>query len=124
MDELDTHLRNLKVTVEKIKNLENENSKEPVEKPKSSETAKFKDVIQKLRNLLNERNSLLLEIDELKKMAIVKATVLEDEITELRDIVKLLKILMDEAESSVNKRRNTEFQSRAEELRKKAMREV
>jgi seryl-tRNA synthetase len=109
MDEMDAHLRNIKVTVEKIRNLETENFKEPVEKPKSLETQNFKDIIQRLRNLQTERKSLLLEIEELKKMAEAKANALESEVNALREEVNSLKILMTEAEPSVNKRKSESF---------------
>ena len=109
MDEMDAHLRNLKVTVEKIRNLENENCKEPVEKPRSSENENFKEIIQRLRNLQTERKSLLLEIEELKKMAEAKATDLENEVSALRDEINSLKMLMTESEPSLNKRKSEAF---------------
>ena len=119
MDETDEHLRNLKDTVGKIRNLETENFKDTAEKPRNLQTEaekprnpgteNFKDIIQKLRNLQAERKSLLLEIDELKKMADAKATALESEVNALRDEVKALKILMTEPEPSVNKKKSEAF---------------
>ena len=43
----------------------------------------------------------MLEIEELKKMADVKATALESEVAALRDEIKSLKILMGGSEPSV-----------------------
>jgi len=54
----------------------------------------LKDTVEKLRNLEAEKKSLLLEIEELKRMADDKAAVLENEIATLRDEVKSLKTLM------------------------------
>ena len=50
----------------------------------------FKSVVERLRNLENERKNLLLEIDELKKMADSKAKALESEVGMLRgsEVVK------------------------------------
>jgi uncharacterized protein YlxW (UPF0749 family) len=120
MDEIDEHLRNLKDTVGKIRNLETENFKDitiekprnlqtEAEKPRNPGTENFKDIIQKLRNLQAERKSLLVEIDELKKMADAKATALESEVNALRDEVRALKVLMTEPEPSVNKKKSEAF---------------
>jgi hypothetical protein len=54
----------------------------------------FKNVVERLRNLETERKNLLLEIEELKKMADSKATALESEIGMLRDEVKSLRVLL------------------------------
>ena len=54
----------------------------------------LKDTIGKIKNLEAEKKNLLLEIEELKKIADAKANALESEITKLRDDVKSLKILM------------------------------
>lgn len=54
----------------------------------------IKTVIEKIRNLENERKNLLLEIEELKKMADAKAKALESEISMLREEVKSLRILL------------------------------
>ncbi len=48
----------------------------------------FKNVIEKLKSLETERRSLLLEIEELKKMADSKASALENEVSMLREEVK------------------------------------
>ena len=118
-DEIDAHIKSLKDTVAKIRNLEAESFKDTVEKPRNLQTENFKctvekprnlgtenfkDIIRKIKNLEAEKKSLLLEIGELKKMADAKATDLESEVTALRDEVKLLKILMNESEPGVNKR--------------------
>jgi regulator of replication initiation timing len=54
----------------------------------------LKTVVEKLRGLENERNNLLLEIEELKKMADSKAKALESEIGMLREEVKSLRVLL------------------------------
>jgi uncharacterized protein (UPF0335 family) len=54
----------------------------------------LKNTIEKIKNLEAEKKNLLLEIEELKKMADAKATALESEIAALREEVKSLKILM------------------------------
>jgi uncharacterized protein (UPF0335 family) len=54
----------------------------------------FKSTIEKIRALETERRNLLLEIEELKKMADAKAKALESEIGMLRDEVKSLRILL------------------------------
>jgi uncharacterized protein (UPF0335 family) len=59
--------------------------------------------IEKIKNLEAEKRSLLLEIDELKKMADAKAFALETELASLREEVKTLKILMGQEQPSVNK---------------------
>ncbi len=119
MEEIDEHLKNLKDSVEKIRNLESENSKdkaekprnmqcessqEMFEKPRSPQNQSFKDMIQKLRNLQAERKSLITEIDELKELAAAKATDLENEVAALRDEIKSLKILMNMSEPDPEKR--------------------
>ena len=50
--------------------------------------------IEKIKNLEAEKQSLMLEIEELKKMADTKASALETELASLREEVKTLKILM------------------------------
>ena len=57
----------------------------------------LKDTVEKIKNLETEKKNLLLEIEELKKMADAKATALESEIGALRDEIKSLKILMERA---------------------------
>jgi uncharacterized protein (UPF0335 family) len=54
----------------------------------------LKETIKKIKNLEAEKKSLLLEIDELKKVADAKANALEIEVAKLRDDVKSLKVLM------------------------------
>ena len=60
----------------------------------------FKEVIRKIKNLEAEKKSLLLEIEELKKLADEKATSLEREIASLRDDVRSLKMLMAQESST------------------------
>jgi uncharacterized protein (UPF0335 family) len=54
----------------------------------------FKSTIERIRALETERKDLLLEIEELKKMADAKSKALESEIGMLRDEVKSLRILL------------------------------
>ncbi len=54
----------------------------------------FKNVIEKIKSLETERRSLLLEIEELKKMADSKASALENEVSMLREEVKSLRLLL------------------------------
>lgn len=54
----------------------------------------FKSMIERIRALETERKNLLLEIEELKRMADAKAKALESEISMLRDEVKSLRILL------------------------------
>jgi len=54
----------------------------------------FKNVVEKLKTLETERKNLLLEIEELKKMADSKTKALESEISMLREEVKSLRILL------------------------------
>ncbi|MEM2999780.1 MAG: hypothetical protein QXV09_04260 [Candidatus Bathyarchaeia archaeon] len=54
----------------------------------------LKSTIERIRALENERKNLLLEIEELKKMADAKAKALESEINMLRDEVKSLRALL------------------------------
>jgi hypothetical protein len=54
----------------------------------------FKSVVERLRTLENERKNLVLEIEELKKMADSKAKALESEVGMLRDEVKSLRVLL------------------------------
>ena len=57
------------------------------------EMSTLKSTMEKIRNLEEEKRSLLIEIEELKKMSEAKATALENEVNALRDEVKSLKIL-------------------------------
>jgi uncharacterized protein (UPF0335 family) len=54
----------------------------------------LKSTIEKIKNLETEKKNLLLEIEELKKMADAKATALETEISSLRNELKSLKTLI------------------------------
>ena len=54
----------------------------------------LKSTIERIRALETERRNLMLEIEELKRMADAKAKALESEITMLRDEVKSLRILL------------------------------
>ena len=56
----------------------------------------LKDTIEKIRNLETEKKNLLLEIQELKKMADVKAAILENEIASLREEIESVKILREQ----------------------------
>ena len=69
----------------------------------------IKSTIEQIRTLETERRNLMLEIEELKKMADAKARALESEISMLRDEVKELRLLLsgedDEADLSRKKRK-------------------
>ena len=54
----------------------------------------LKDTIQKIRNLQVEKQNLLLEIEELTKLADAKAIALENEVASLRQEAKSLRALM------------------------------
>lgn len=54
----------------------------------------FKSIVERIRQMEAERKNLLLEIEELRKMADSKATALESEIGMLRDEVKSLRVLL------------------------------
>jgi hypothetical protein len=54
----------------------------------------FKGVIERLGTLENERKNLLLEIDELKKMADSRAEALQSEVSMLKEEVKSLRMLL------------------------------
>jgi hypothetical protein len=54
----------------------------------------IKSTIEQIKALEAERRNLLLEIEELKKMADAKAKALESEINMLRDEVKELRLLL------------------------------
>jgi len=54
----------------------------------------LKNLVEKLRTLETERKNLLLEIEELKRMADSKAKALESEIGMLREEVKSLRVLL------------------------------
>ena len=69
----------------------------------------IKSTVEQIRALETERQNLLLEIEELKKMADAKARALESEISMLRDEVKELRLLLsgedDSADSNRKKRK-------------------
>ena len=54
----------------------------------------IKSTIEQIKALETERRNLMLEIEELKKMADAKARALESEINMLRDEVKELRLLL------------------------------
>jgi hypothetical protein len=64
----------------------------------------LKETIEKIRRLEDEKRSLLLEIDDLKKMADAKATNLESELNALRDEVKSLRNLLQGPDQNENRR--------------------
>jgi hypothetical protein len=67
----------------------------------------FKNTVERIRALETERKNLLLEIEELKRMADAKAKALESEINMLRDEVKSLRILLsgEELEADVGQKK-------------------
>jgi hypothetical protein len=66
-----------------------------------------KNMIQRLRKLETERKNLLMEIEELKKMADSKARALESEVDMLREEVKSLRELLgtDDIEIDLNQKK-------------------
>jgi len=54
----------------------------------------FKNLVERMKGLETERKNLMLEIEELKKMADSKAMALESEIGMLREEVKSLRVLL------------------------------
>ena len=56
----------------------------------------LKDTFEKIRNLEAEKKNLLIEIEELKKMADVKAANLENEVALLREEIESVKILLEQ----------------------------
>lgn len=54
----------------------------------------FKGTAERIRQLENERRNLLLEIEELKKMADSKAKALESEVSMLREEVRSLRMIL------------------------------
>jgi seryl-tRNA synthetase len=54
----------------------------------------FKAIVERIRTLDTERRNLMLEVEELKKMADSKAKALESEIGMLREEVKSLRVLL------------------------------
>jgi uncharacterized protein (UPF0335 family) len=63
----------------------------------------LKENIEKIKNLEAEKKNLLIEIEELKKMADAKAVALEKEVGALRDEVKSLKTLINGSETNPEK---------------------
>jgi len=63
----------------------------------------LKNTIDRIRSLEAEKKNLLLEIEELKKMADSKAKALESEVGALRDEAKSLKVIMGQPEATANK---------------------
>ena len=57
----------------------------------------LKNTIEKIKNLEAKKKNLIIEIEELKKMADVKAANLENEIASLREEIESVKILMEQA---------------------------
>ncbi len=56
----------------------------------------LKDTNEKIRNLEIEKKNLLAEIEELQKMADVKAAILENEVASLREEIESVKILLEQ----------------------------
>jgi hypothetical protein len=54
----------------------------------------FKSTVERIRSLETERKNLMLEIEELRKMADSKAKALESEVSMLREEVKSLRVLL------------------------------
>ena len=54
----------------------------------------IKSTVEQIRAMESERKNLMLEIEELKKMAEAKAKALESELSMLRDEVKELRLLL------------------------------
>jgi hypothetical protein len=52
------------------------------------------DIIDKIRLLETEKESLLIEVEDLKRAADLKAAALESEVNALRDEMRLLRIMM------------------------------
>ncbi len=67
----------------------------------------LKSLVEKIKSLETERKNLMLEIEELKKMANAKAKALESEIGMLREEVKSLRVLLgvEETEPEPKKKR-------------------
>jgi len=65
----------------------------------------IKDTVEQIRALEAERENLMLEIEELKKMADAKAIALESEINMLRDEVKELRLLLGGEDDDLNRKK-------------------
>ncbi len=61
----------------------------------------LKETIEKIKDLEAEKKNLLLEIEELKKMADAKVVALESEVAALREEAKSLKILVGQEQPGV-----------------------
>jgi regulator of replication initiation timing len=59
----------------------------------------FKSVAEKIRSLENDRRNLVLEIEELKKLADSKAKALESEVSMLREEVRSLRLILGPSET-------------------------
>ena len=59
----------------------------------------FKAVTEKIKSLENERRNLVLEIEELKKLADSKAKALESEVSMLREEVRSLRMILGPSET-------------------------
>jgi uncharacterized protein (UPF0335 family) len=62
----------------------------------------FKSIVERIRTLETERKNLLLEIEELKKMADSKAKALESEVGMLKEEVRSLRVLLGADEPEVD----------------------
>jgi len=62
----------------------------------------FKGIVERIKSLEAERRNLVLEIDELKKMADSKAKALENEVSMLREEVKSLRVLLGASEPELD----------------------
>ena len=62
----------------------------------------LQNTIQKIKNLETEKKTLLTEIDELKRMADLKVSKLENEVASLREEAKTLKTLIGQEQLSAN----------------------
>ncbi len=69
----------------------------------------FKATVERIKTLETERKNLLIEIEELKRMADAKAKALESEISMLRDEVKSLRVLLGGEEEPDNGLRRSVF---------------
>jgi replication-associated recombination protein RarA len=90
-------------TLAKVLSVENQYCRSDVEGEKES-VSNLRNVVERLKSLETERRNLLLEIEELKKMAESKTRALEGEISMLREEVKSLRVLLgaEEAEPEFN----------------------
>jgi uncharacterized protein YlxW (UPF0749 family) len=82
--------------------------KQPLTSWEKNHLSSFKATVEKIKTLETERKNLLIEIEELKRMADAKAKALESEISTLRDEVKSLRVLLggEEPETDSNLRKS------------------